>query len=245
MFRSSKPASFAAALLAAIAFFQPSPASALFKMYLQEDGGAITEVATTGTDFSGLQIGFPVASIFGDFSISSATATSVNSTVSNLLSNSLSVTNTAGSTHTLVVYAVQTNYTLPVGTKLNVESGLGGTLNAGTVGLSPIFQAFASSTNANGALAANDYTNGPQSAALNVTTFDTGSASGVFTRSGNYSLTSKVTLQLGGGSQVQFTDHINVTATPAPAGVMLALAGLPVMSAGAWLRRRKSKAQAV
>ena len=88
------------------------------------------------------------------------------------------------------------------------------------------------------------FTNGPQNDTQLGSTFDTGSAVGSFNRTSTnspYSLTSVANLTLSGNGVVNYSDHVNVTYTaPAPAGLVLALAGLPVFGLGAYIRRRRA-----
>jgi len=160
--------------------------------------------------------------------------------LSDLLSATTSIENLSGATATLKLYVSQTNYSLPVGSPLTVESGLGGSVNTGTLTLSNIFQAYADKNN--NLLGLTDFTNGAQSGTANGSSFDTGSAVGSFTRTGDYSLTSCVTFELSGGGKANYSDHVNVSAVPAPAGILLVIAGLPMFGVGAWVRRRNAKA---
>jgi len=221
----------------------PSQAHATFKLFLQEagvNGGAITEVAS-GADFTSIQVGFPTAFTYGDFEVKVLSGSSDNAaTLSDPLSSTNSVKNVSGSVKTLSIYVSQTNYTLPADPKLSVESGMGGSVNTGTLVLTNIFQAFADKNNT--ILGMSDYSNGPQNATQTGSTFDTGSASGTFNRTGNFSLTSVATVTLSSGGVINYSNHINVTA-PAPAGVLLVLTGLPFLGIGTWLRRGKVKAQ--
>src|SRR5205823_480166 len=83
--------------------------------------------------------------------------------------------------------------------------------------------------------------------------FNTGEAIGTFTRGpGDFSLRSDINLTITNtsaaipgvlsGSVVGFQGHNIVSAVPAPPGILLAFAGLPVLGLGRWLRRRKSQA---
>jgi len=227
-----------AAAVAGVAFLaSPSSVRADFKIYLQEDGGAITEVQS-GPDFTALSFD----GVYGDFAVTLLAGTSHNKPAkSDLLGSTLAVENTSGTAHTLAVYVSQTNYTLPTGAKLNVESGLGGSVITGTVGLAGIFQAYADKNNA---LLGNSFTTGSQTAIQSGTTLQTGSAFGVFNRDVTpFSLTTVTTLNLSGGALVNFADHENVTPAPAPAGLALALTALPCLGIGSWLRRRKAALQ--
>jgi hypothetical protein len=213
----------------------PQLARADLRIYLQEDGGAITLVGSgasfTSASFNGT---------FGNFNVTIFGGASNNtSTLSSLLSSAVSVQNTSGASHTLRLYVTQDGYSLPIGSPLSVESGLGGSVNNGAVGLTGIFQAWADRNN--NLLGMTDFTNGPQNATQNGSTFDTGSAFGLFTRTGLYSVTSVANFFLSGGGTVNYSDHVNLSAAavPAPAGIILALSGAPCLI-GAWLRRRKA-----
>jgi hypothetical protein len=175
---------------------------------LSEDGGPRQTVAT-GADFQLGGVSF--SGVVGDFVVSVVGASSTNAAgTSKLQSSTASVQNISGAAHTLAIYVTQTNYTLPTGPNLNVESGLGGSVTAGTLDLNGIFQAYADK--ANGAFGTADFTNGPQTAAANAATFDTGSATGAFGRLATaYSLTSVATLALSGGGNANFSSHVNVT----------------------------------
>ena len=174
------------------------------------NGGAVTVVATTASDFTGASF----TGTYGDFEVQVFGGAAHNGqqagTFSDLLSATTSVKNNSGSSATLNLFVTQTNYTLPVGPNLNVESGLGATVNTGAVGLSGIFQAWADKNN--NAFGMSDFTNGAQTGTQNGSTVQTGSANGVFTRlATNYSLTSVAHFTLSGGGQVNYSDHINVT----------------------------------
>lgn len=248
MVRLKRLVTLAAALVGAVVLGAPTRAHAALNLYLQEagvNGGLITLVATaadfTSTSFSG---------DYGDFTVTIQGGSSHNAgNPSDLLSSTTAVKNNSGSTKTLNLWVSQNNYTLPAGSPLLVESGLGGSKNTSTtVGLTDIFQAYADKNNnlvaagtLTGGAATADFTNGPQTAAPTGNTFDTGSAFGLFTRTGTYSLSSVANFTLSGGGTANYSDHVNVT-VPAPAGVVLALTALPCIGVGSWLRRRAVRA---
>ena len=229
------------AVLAGAAILGVPASWADFKIFLQEagvNGSAITEVAS-GADFSSINFTGP----YGDFTVKVFSGASDNgATLSDLLSSTTSVTNNSSASKTLKLYVSETNYSLPAGSQLTVESGLGGSVNKGTtIGLTGIFQAFADKNN--NLLGMADFTNGPQTASQTGTTFDTGSATGSFTRNATlYSLTTVVTLTTSGKGVVNYSDHENVTPTPAPSGWVLAASCVPALGLF-WLRRRKVKVQ--
>jgi len=223
-----------AALVGAAVLGAPTQASATLALYLQEDGGAITQVATAA-DFTSVSFN----STFSDFTVNILGGSSDNgATLSDLLSSTTSVKNNTGATHTLSMWVSQTNYNLPAGTPLSVESGLGGTVDTGTLTLTGIFQAYADKNN--GLRGTTDFTNGSQNATANGNPFDTGSAFGSFNRTGLYSLTSVANFKLSGGGQANFSSQVHVTPVPEPSSVVLALSSLPLLGIGTWLRRRKA-----
>jgi hypothetical protein len=224
------------ALLVAGLLATPQLARADLRIYLQQDGvngGAITLVGSgasfTSASFTGTYGSFAVT-IFGGASTNT-------STLSSLLSSAVSIHNNTGVAATLRLYVSQDGFNLPIGSPLNVESGLSGTVNVGTVGLTNIFRAWADRNN--NLLGMSDFTNGPQTATQTGSTFDTGSAFGLFNRTGDYSVTSLAEFLMSGGGTVNYSDHVNLSGVPAPAAIILALSGAPCL-VGAWLRRRKA-----
>ena len=173
---------------------------------LQEAGvnGGAPTVVDTEADFTAVSF----TGTYGDFKVTLFGGSSDNgATESDLLSSSTSVQNIGASTATLKLIVFQSDYTLPAGSPLSVESGMGGSVNAGTLSLSNIFQAFASSTNN----ATFDFTNGPQTATPAGSTFQTGSVTGLFNRTvGNpFTLSSNIAINLSAGGKINHSDHVN------------------------------------
>ena len=174
------------ALVAGLVLVASSRAEASLQVLLQEDGGAWTQaVGSPYGNFTAQTFG---NSTFGDFSLTLANVSAVNGAgLSDLLSSALNVQNNSTSTHTLRILITETDFSLPVGSPLRVESGLAGTVNVGTLALNGIFQAYADKNNdlpttvsPLTSAALTDFTNGSQAASLNGSTFDTGSAVGNF-----------------------------------------------------------------
>jgi hypothetical protein len=63
----------------------------------------------------------------------------------------------------------------------------------------------------------------------------------VFSATPPYSFTEQFTLGALGSGTALSADFLGTVSVPAPAGLVLAIAGMPVLGLGAWLRRRKSK----
>jgi hypothetical protein len=181
---------------------------------LSEDGGAYTTIAT-GPSLSS-QFG---SGVFGDFTFKIVGVSTDNSaTLSDILSSTTSITNNSTASHTISILVSSQDYTLPVGTGVRVESGMGASLSAGTLGAT--FQSYADK--GNGLAVVSDFTLGLQSCSFNVSTCDTGSATGIFTKTaGAYSLTSVANLAMGGGAVANFSTHENVKNVPEPSSLVL------------------------
>jgi len=178
---------------------------------------------------------------FGDFSVQVfAGAFDNGASLSDILSSSVSVTNTSGATHTLQMWVSSQDFTLPAGSTLAAESAMGGSVNTPTV--TPTFQAYADKNNNlfGSGTAITDFTNGLQNAGFNGSSFDTGSAFGSFSRlAGNYSMTTVVNLLMTGGAKANFSSHENMRAVPEPASMLLLGSGLVGLARA---RRRARKA---
>lgn len=224
-------------------FVMTSPSEAALKLYAQQagiNGGNITEIAS-GADFDVVFFN----NTYGSFTLNGLVGSSSNgATLSDLLQSTVRVTNNTGTAATINIYVSQDGYTLPAGSPLIATSSLGGTITTGTLNLDNIYQAFAD--NANAQLGMGGFTNGPQDATLDDTSFDTGAAVGIFDRdlvNPAYSLTTCVTLDLSGGGIVNYASTLSVTqAVPAPAGLVLVLGAMPVFGIGAYIRRRRAPA---
>jgi hypothetical protein len=198
-----------------------SAKAGVLNIYLSEagvDGGTpqIEDSVATSFPTAGIANG-QFTGQFGDFYVDVVTSESINiASQSDLISATTSVLDN-GVPATLSLYITETDYALPAGSSLFMTSQLGGSINTPTLGLTGIFQGYADASDA--VLGMGGFSTGPQSATANGQSFDTGTASGFFNRSGNFSLTSVATLSMGSGALVNYSDNVRLTAAPLPATV--------------------------
>jgi len=168
------------------------------------------------------------------------------------------VTTLTSGTHTLTLLVTNTEYMLPTGTPVRLTSagggsyigGIGNTVVGNTLGfLDPGNAEFGQVTvNGNGSVSPNAQStpasttgtiNGTGGSVSMVYTPGTGSA--LVTSTVPFSLTnvSYFTFTGAAGDFANISNSVATTATPAPAGLVLAFSGLPVLGIGRWLKGRR------
>lgn len=228
-----------AATVAAVALLAgPATSQAAFTVYAKQAGvnsGNYTAVLS-GPDFVPLS----ASGTYGSFQFTIYGASSNNAAnLSELLTSTTRVQNITGTQAKIELLVVQSNYTLPSGPQLSVSSSMGGSITAGTLTMTPLFQAWADATNTATSTPIGT-TAGPQNGVQTGSSYDTGTATTGFTKGpGAFSLYSLTTLELTGGGVANFSNQVNVTTVPAPAGVVLLASALPF---AVGLRRRFRKA---
>jgi hypothetical protein len=263
MIRFRKFPTLAAVLMVGAAMLgAPTPVRASFAIQVYDDGvlGAvsITQISPTLWSFT---------STTADFSIGGSASIQLSGNGQLHVSYNDTVTTLTAGTHTLSLLVTDTGYTLPTGTSVLLTSSGGGSY-VGATGNSVVGNTlgFLDSSNTpfgNGLGGTVSVANpsgvvSPNAHSTPVST--TGTVTGntmtealVYTPpTGSNVVASAIPFSLTNVSYFTFTggvgDNANIsnslattptTATPAPAGLVLVLAGIPCLGVGNWLRRRR------
>jgi hypothetical protein len=216
-----------------------APARASYFYQIFDDGIAQTAILTP--------VGSSFASVHSttNFDITIASSLTVQSSGLTTLDTQLQAHEKVGVTgqHTIEIKIAFTDYALPAGTPLFVTSSGSANFGDAAPGDKGTGQAWANAANTS---AFNTGTTDVKQTA----TSSGGSAFGVtllpnpdsflFTRSGNFALNQDLTVALT--NNINTTGQVELLTTvapvPAPAGLVLALTGMPVLAFGGWMRRR-------
>lgn len=192
-------------------------------------------------------INFGGLSVLGSVSTSNSPGSPV---LSQVASSSLSVTNTTGVSHTVVLQISDNNFNLPPspiqlsGTASGTFAPVPGTNNAFVTGSTATALAFADPNNAkfvNGFLVQNFSTPVAGSTSTLLSYSNTQEA-GPLSYNPAYAMTVQLTYVVPNNVQLNGrSDIIQATAVPEPATFAMALGGLPVLGVF-WLRRRRQEA---
>lgn len=212
------------------------------------DGGAgDTNGAAGKIGYSGVLDGF-------DITVFLSTRTETPS-LAQVAIGSLDLNNTLSTSNSITIRAVATDFATGVNSgALLLSSSVSGMVTPGVAGeTSQVkFQSFADAGN-------NEIATFPYGSAFSTPQLDSGlltsgdgSSVGFnlktsklgFDPSSVYSLGSELQIQLSGGSSLNAVSGKTEIATPAPAGLVLALSGTPLLGFGAWLRRRRNPIEA-
>jgi len=162
-----------------------------------------------------------------------------------------------GGTHTIRIELSQTGWTSPTGTPLTLSSSAGGSFDyltgtnpLATQSVAATYQGFLDNTNTLFGLPGAGSTPIQNANASRTTVgtsplvFSPGTSVNTTVPGGTpFSITDVLTftftLSAGSGQTTANVSASTVASVPAPAGLVLALSGLPVLGIGTWLRRRR------
>jgi hypothetical protein len=241
--RKRLPFVLAIALLVLSALVHASPAQAAFILLL-DAGGGNTAIAT-GT--SPLMLSGPLGGSV--FTINVTTATSSSPAIPGQQSidlNSINVAASGPGTLTITTYA--TGDMLPPGAAV-ASSSIGGTIDRGATITAHSW--FDPSNTGNTALPP---AFGLPGAAVPIMTFGSympppigfsdnpPNVGMTVPSSGAFALIAQTTVTFAGAGSVSYGFSTHVTATPAPAGLVMALSALPFVGLGYWRKRRSVRA---
>ncbi len=211
-------------LALAVGWATPLAANAAFTLKLSDGVNS-----QSFTDGDGDGVIFVMASI-GDFMFSGNVATSnagSGSVPARLTLGQTSLRNNASGVRTLTITIEDTGFMVPVGS-VHVDTQL----------------AAVGSFNAGESISMTSYINGGQvGSTLSLSNGSDGVSTSDITTIGvsPYTIRSVTTLTLGGSGYVVTSGSTEVAPTPAPATAIAALAGVPILGAFGWLRRRKAR----
>ena len=227
----------AAALFGATVLGAPTEAQAAFKLTIAESGGASVTIEDGGSGDLASQSGtIMFAGALGDFNIQLSMGTST-ANPNGIGPAQLTINNTSISsggfsgTRTITITLEDTGFTSPGVGNGNMLSQLSTTQVP--TGTSVTFQSILDNPGTG-----NDYSG----TLLSLNTVG-GSSANDFVEIGSspYTLRNVTTYTMvgqGSGNMITVQSTGATVVTPAPAGLILALSGLPVLGLGCWLRRR-------
>lgn len=231
-----------AAVLAAIAALAVSgSAQAAFQVRLTDVGTGMTTGPINVTNLGTINV------TIGNFTVSGVTTITNDpgaSTGAFISIDNAAVVNHSGGADTLKVEETANNFTAPTGPGLELLSNAVGQVTAGTLD-GGNFTSYVGANNGlfaepgAGGVTSPTETFGPTTAVSGFGTL-TPSQTGPFTLSGSYSITNLGNYTLEGGSILTGTLGDSQVVVPAPGGAVLALAALPFVGFGLWLRRRNT-----
>jgi hypothetical protein len=202
-----------------------------------EDGATPTTIVD--------EVGSPTSNLFGgvisfsttDYSIVFLSGEANQNSITELLSSDTSVTrNATTGSHVLNITITGTGYTSPnTPPPVDVNSHLGATVATGSAGDTMVYHSLVGATDI-----------GAQTLSIGSAGSYNNSKSAVLTTlTGTFQIqqTLNITLNKSGDTTNYSTSTTltQATATPAPAGIVLALSGLPFLGIGTWFRHRKAK----
>jgi hypothetical protein len=245
-----------------VAFLAPQTARGDLEINLQEVGGPGPMTVVDATNFPSTTV-VPAFS-FGDFMLALSYSSKNGAGGSFVSSTTSGVMNNSTQSQTLIISVSQNDFMLPgtVGSLLQLQSAPTGTITFGTAQTSVQSYAYNQAILGNmqgGGVDSLFNTTGPTTGLQTTPTvnslvsttllpFSPSDPTTVFSRtSAYYSVTTIATITLAPGGILVLTTTptlVGLAATPAPAGLVLALTALPALGVGGWLRRRHKKVPA-
>jgi hypothetical protein len=247
MFRLGKRSPIFAALLtsAALLGLAPPAGAGQFQIDYSIDGGPLVKAPgqVTVATASGSQVVWSDSNVGGLFSVALTFATSNSPGVAGTAlvtqsNNSISTLYTSG-THSLSIYVSATGFASSPGSSPDILS-TASSITENTGKASVAYTSYADTSNRLFG------TSGPTVTSVLTSYSVAGNAgkgkqnSTMFSPHGaTYSLTDRGQYELAAGTSITVVSgNAEVTPTPAPAGVVLVLSGMPLLVFGGWLRRR-------
>lgn len=224
----------------AAVLFTAAPARASYFYQIFDDGVAVTGIITpSGNSFSTILS-------TTNFDITIASSLTVQSVSMTTLNTNLQAHLNGPGTHTIEIKVAFVDYSMPAGSPLlAVSSGSANFADSNNKDFAT-GQAWGNAANTSafntGATGGKQTANSPGGDAFGVV-LNPNPSSFSFARSGNFALNQDLLISLTNGTNTTGQDQFSTIVTspgvvPAPAGLVLALTGMPVLAFGGWVRRR-------
>jgi hypothetical protein len=229
MIRFRKSLLLTVALVGIVMLGAPTQAHATFTLRLQSGANDLTVTDNDSNDLSVASGVITFGGSFGSFFVQVTTGSSNSASATEpaqITINNLSITGASSSTLTLTL--TDTSFVVPPPGPALMQSQLSTTqIPQGTT---VTYQSFV---------------HGSPGTLLSLNSVDGDVVFDLMTvPSTPYTLSSISTFALGAAGTVQTTGITQLSAVPAPAGLVIALTGMPVLGVGTWLRRRKAVVEA-
>lgn len=242
-----------AALVGAAILGAPSRAHADFEITVYEGSTAVLTVTQTSANNLTASTPGSITAVFSDgnvtFSLFGAESKPLTGNNPSLAAEDISISGTFKTNVTLTVDVSDTDFQPPSnpsgpGTLTATLSGNSGTPNNSLTNV--FFNGYLANSNKEYGGVPNPVPGTPGASTISVATTlanPNASASGIAVAP--YSMSSQSSFTNTGGNNVGFSFDNRLTfSTPAPAGLLLALMGTPLLGLGAWIRRRRLQAAA-
>ena len=238
MIRLGKLAPIMAALAVAVAMGMPSTADAAFAVRYSTNGGTTFTTVNDGdaadldTSTGGIQVNIKGV---GTVTVNSSATSSFNASIA-LMDLSINGSGLKGAVNLVVQASLTGINTAPP--PLTLDYSFTGSVGKGAKSPTQTIQTWVDDSNGlfgttGGGIVAN-------TGALTIPA--SGTIKGIVATN-PYSLTTSITLKSASGStsyNISFDSNNTLTPSPAPASLLLAAFGAPVMGFGAWIRRRRN-----